>query len=317
MDDDVMEAIVAYLLLIGFIILILYILYSLNTYLFGIAVTVGVAIIIEAWLYRKLQPKAERLRLAHKRSEPIPLDRKWLLSGDFWAAVTTGFLSVFRIEDLALRDQNGWTPLHFAANRNQDPEVIRTLVGLGADPNARDLSGCTPLHTAALFNGNPEIAKTLITLGADPNARERRGLTALQLAVRNRNPEVLETLKRVAGGAVASEPSNSSEEITGGDESAVLSTEGGTVVSQGRDETAEFWLTLDWKLIRTLEGHTGLVVPVAFSPDGSMIASGSRTQPSSYGGYLMVRFSGRLRGTLMGCELRRLLTRWQHDCIGE
>jgi WD40 repeat protein len=45
------------------------------------------------------------------------------------------------------------------------------------------------------------------------------------------------------------------------------------------------------------EGHTDSVSnSVAFSPDGSMIAS---TTPSSYGVYLMVRFSGRLRGTLI------------------
>jgi WD40 repeat protein len=64
------------------------------------------------------------------------------------------------------------------------------------------------------------------------------------------------------------------------------------------------------------------VTSVAFSPDGSMIASGSwdhtgkSDNPSSYGVYLMVSFSGRLRGTLVVCELRRLLPRWKHDCIG-
>jgi hypothetical protein len=41
------------------------------------------------------------------------------------------------------------------------------------------------------------------------------------------------------------------------------------------DYTIKLWRVSDGALLRTLEGHTGGVTSVAFSPDGSMIASGS------------------------------------------
>jgi WD40 repeat protein len=41
------------------------------------------------------------------------------------------------------------------------------------------------------------------------------------------------------------------------------------------DKTIKLWRVSDGSLLRTLEGHTGPVTSVAFSPDGSMIVSGS------------------------------------------
>ena len=37
-----------------------------------------------------------------------------------------------------------WTPLHWAAEYNENPAVIATLLDAGADPKARDLDGKTP-----------------------------------------------------------------------------------------------------------------------------------------------------------------------------
>ncbi|MDE0527262.1 MAG: hypothetical protein OXH85_00960 [Truepera sp.] len=42
----------------------------------------------------------------------------------------------------------GWTPLHFVTFRNDNPAVIWTLIGLGADAAARDAAGRIPWHYA-------------------------------------------------------------------------------------------------------------------------------------------------------------------------
>lgn len=60
----------------------------------------------------------------------------------------------------------GWTPLHFAANR----EIVAALVEAGADVNARDSHGWTPLHWNVLY-GYKDIAEELVKAGAFMNAR--------------------------------------------------------------------------------------------------------------------------------------------------
>ena len=71
------------------------------------------------------------------------------------------------------RDNDGWTPLHFAAHFTASPAVIVALLGAGADPNARNDDGWTPLHRAALNNTNPDITAVLLRAGADPTAKTR------------------------------------------------------------------------------------------------------------------------------------------------
>jgi ankyrin repeat protein len=58
-------------------------------------------------------------------------------------------------------------------------EVIRLLLGAGADVNARDKLGLTPL---ALSTFNPQVVRLLLEAGADPNAHDYRGETALDSA---------------------------------------------------------------------------------------------------------------------------------------
>jgi len=45
--------------------------------------------------------------------------------------------------------------------------------------------GQTPLHLAARFSSNPEVVLTLLELGADSRARTNRGLTPWDLIRRN------------------------------------------------------------------------------------------------------------------------------------
>ena len=79
------------------------------------------------------------------------------------------------------RDENGWTPLHYAAWDN-NPDVITVLVEAGIDPNARELDGWTPLHFAARFNDNSDVYIRLIALGADDKAKTDEGETVWELA---------------------------------------------------------------------------------------------------------------------------------------
>jgi ankyrin repeat protein len=59
--------------------------------------------------------------------------------------------------------QGGWTPLHLAVAEGQT-EVVRVLVGAGADLTARTEHHRTPLHVALQFS--PELVPLLLELGA-------------------------------------------------------------------------------------------------------------------------------------------------------
>ena len=50
--------------------------------------------------------------------------------------------------DPGVRDERGWTPLHWAARSNPEPSVIAALIEGGADPAARDEDGKFPFDFA-------------------------------------------------------------------------------------------------------------------------------------------------------------------------
>ena len=63
-----------------------------------------------------------------------------------------------------------------AMSTTTTPAVITALVAAGADPTARDeLLGWTPLHMAANHNENPAVLTALLDAGADPTARDKLG----------------------------------------------------------------------------------------------------------------------------------------------
>ena len=91
------------------------------------------------------------------------------------------------------RDEWGFSPLHFAAAFNDDPDVISVLVDGGANLEAKDKEwGATPLHWAAWSNGNPGIIIALLDGGADLNARDARNSTPLHAAAeQSNNPAIV------------------------------------------------------------------------------------------------------------------------------
>lgn len=80
---------------------------------------------------------------------------------------------------------SGWTALHNAA-ANPNSAVTQVLLDHGADVNAEgfnaDMVRRTPLFVACLYNENPEVARTLIAAGADPNTKDASGLSCLMAA---------------------------------------------------------------------------------------------------------------------------------------
>ena len=76
----------------------------------------------------------------------------------------------------------GWTPLIYAATNNQI-EVMRYLIEVGADVNAESPNGTTALMMAAR-GGHVEAVKLLLARGAEVNRRNQGGATALSWARR-------------------------------------------------------------------------------------------------------------------------------------
>jgi len=89
-----------------------------------------------------------------------------------------------------VRDRDGWTALHVAADANQNKMVALLLVS-GADVNAKTLEkrrwgyskkeyGWTALHMAANA-GNNQMAELLFANGAEVNAKTNVGHTPLHM----------------------------------------------------------------------------------------------------------------------------------------
>jgi ankyrin repeat protein len=61
-----------------------------------------------------------------------------------------------------------------------DLDVVKAVLGKGADVNAKDHDGSTPLIYAAEL-GHLDLLKVLLANGADVNARRNDGSTALKV----------------------------------------------------------------------------------------------------------------------------------------
>jgi hypothetical protein len=77
-------------------------------------------------------------------------------------------------------DREGWTPLHWAAERGS-VEMAELFISKGADVNVQDNENVTPLHVAA-FYGRKRVAALLIANGAYIHMKDKHGKTPLDIA---------------------------------------------------------------------------------------------------------------------------------------
>ena len=141
----------------------------------------------------------ERLRL-HR----MPLDR-FSTVYSFYAVLAgyEGFLckkwkllSTKAAEDevLSLRDEMGWTVLHWAAADDSRAKLAGVIAARVAGlVNSTDKGGNTPLHLAAMA-GSEAVTPALLAAGADTNAKNVHGQTPLRLAQKRGHAAVVAVL---------------------------------------------------------------------------------------------------------------------------
>lgn len=79
--------------------------------------------------------------------------------------------------DATIVDKYGKTPLHIAARRTKDVNIIHDLTVI-SDPNVSDIGGFTPLMEACFHNNNADVISALINISNNINAQNRYGSTA-------------------------------------------------------------------------------------------------------------------------------------------
>lgn len=106
--------------------------------------------------------------------------------------------------DASLRFPDGETmPTMYASRGRSDPEVLRTMAGMGADVTSCNRSGSNALHTLASMESSPwtkdrerDMAK-MVGVAEDPSSWmvcNAYGATPMHMAVLNRHRELLRSL---------------------------------------------------------------------------------------------------------------------------
>ena len=111
---------------------------------------------------------------------------------------------VKRKADLAIGDEDGWTPLHSCCS-NGALRIPKLLIAAGACVDTTDNGGFTPLHMASR-RGHLATAKILFELGASAEARSATEfMTPLHYACVEGHQHLVEWLSSQVSGAVDAE----------------------------------------------------------------------------------------------------------------
>uniref|UniRef100_A0A672TZ81 Uncharacterized protein n=1 Tax=Strigops habroptila TaxID=2489341 RepID=A0A672TZ81_STRHB len=92
-----------------------------------------------------------------------------------------------------VKDKNGRTPLHRAAEKGHDRTMVEMLLNAKADPNAQDKEKKTPLHTAAV-RGHLGIVEVLLAGKARFGVKDMDGCTPMHYAAIKGNIEIVKIL---------------------------------------------------------------------------------------------------------------------------
>lgn len=111
--------------------------------------------------------------------------------------------------DFVSMDENGQTPLHYAAARGMQ-SLVQLMLDKGVDPNVIGNRGCTPVFEA-VDNNDTAMARMLLERGADIDFRNKFGAAPLSYAVWHSDvqPWVLSWL--IANGAAVDFADNDGE----------------------------------------------------------------------------------------------------------
>ena len=102
---------------------------------------------------------------------------RWNTASFFKHAGPADLSRCLETEDPNARNENGRTPMHYAAQAHA-PTLVTALAAAGSRVNARDeRGGWTPLHLAAWFGKSRAVVQTLLDVGADPEAKDDAGRT--------------------------------------------------------------------------------------------------------------------------------------------
>ena len=100
--------------------------------------------------------------------------------------------------DVNAENEEGWTPLHMAAENNHDL-IAELLLANKANVNARSNDGSTPLLLAA-FKGGTDLGELLLDHGANVNDKDNKyGYTALRWATDQHHEDMADMLRQHGG----------------------------------------------------------------------------------------------------------------------